>query len=166
MTSDSALMYRPEQFRRDAVALLVSRREQAEVRRRRGVHAGAVIGDLRRYQAGVAGVLQLFHADGHGDVHGTAGDGVHGGAQRLGARGAHVLHPRDRLTRQPQRPGQRHAADPRYVGAQPVRVDVVAGQAGSVQRVRDSIDGELIRAAVEVLRESGAAHRDDRDTIA
>ena len=156
----------PELLRRDAVALPVRGHEQAEVGWRRGVHPGAVILDLRRDQAGVAGVLELFHADGHGDVHGAAGDGVDRRAQRLGAGRAHVLHPRDRLADQPQRPGQRHAADPGHVGAQPERVDVVTGQAGAVQRLGDGIDGELIRAAVKVLRESRAAHRDDGDTIA
>ena len=79
----------------------------------------------RADEALVAAVLHLLDADGHRHVVGAARDRVRGVAQRLGAGGAEVLDPRDRLVVELQRAGERHAAHARHRGAEPVRVDVV-----------------------------------------
>jgi uncharacterized membrane-anchored protein len=58
---------------------------------------GAVVGDREGVEALVAGVLHLLDADRHGHVVGARRHGVGGLAERLGAGGAVVLDPGDRL---------------------------------------------------------------------
>ena len=149
----------------DAVLVGVRGRDHREHRRRGERAAGAVVRRRDRVEALVAAVLHLLDADRHRDVVGTRRHRVRGLAQRLGAGGAEVLDPGDRLVLELQRAGERDAAHAALRGAEPVGVDVVLVDAGRRVRLVGGVDEQVVEALVPVLDEGRAPHPDDRDPV-
>ena len=121
-------------------------------------------------QAAVAGVLELLHAERQRDVGRAGGHGVDRAAERLGAAGAVVLHPRHRDVGQPQRHRQRHArlADVLLLDGrgEPRRLDLVLVDAGVGDGLLEGLHHQVVGLLVPALAELGAAHAEDRDLVA
>ena len=128
---------------------------------RRGAVAAVEVDD----EAGVAGVLQLLHTGGHDHVIRSGGDCVTSVPERLGAGGAEVLHPGDRLVVELERAGQREARQARRHRPEPEGVDVGQGDPRGGRRLLHRFDEEVVDALVPVLAEGGAAHPDDGDLV-
>src|SRR5262249_25999193 len=112
-----------------------------------------------------AGVLELLDADRHHEVVGAAGDGVGRIAERLAARGAHVLEAGDGLVRYLERFGEHEPPDAPPHPPQPVRVDPMRVDSGGAMGFRRGIDEQILRPLVPVLAERRAAHADDGDAV-
>ena len=120
-------------------------------------------------QAAVAGVLELLHAHGERDVGGAGGHRVDRAAERLGAAGAVVLHPRHRDEGQPQRHRQRgrRLADVLLLdcGGEPRGVDLLGVDAGVGDSLGVGLHHQVVGLLVPALAELGAAHAEDDDLV-